>query len=491
VISISDRETFDRGLRVLAAWSIVLGIAAFAGMYSLGHRWLALAISGALLLGSIVVLRGDLPDRAGHHAWIPFAWVALLLSSSYKSGLANPLDPSSSAQSPDTWVQLLVYAGVFILVLHSRRLVLAHDRLHVRKGLLLAWPALAVASTMWSTDPLFTIVRALQLWVPIALAVLMAQIWLAEPRVAAELWRATFRLFVKAVSILVLLGFATMGSWETSRFTWPGAHPITAATYAALAMLVLLAYGRRSLQLRTGGYILRLLLLGAALYLGDTRQALGGLAVGVAVLLWFAGRRKPISRYLGLLYYGIGLLLILLVALPATLTYLERGGGSEGLMGLNGRVDLWKVSVGLLSDAGKWITGFGYATARVMLPLRVSWAGGAHSSWVEWLLGLGIPGAVLAAADIVFLFRYLPSRRSPASPATTLSLLAFLVVVSVVQETLAVPGLGFGMLVLLHVPVLAMLSSSRALDDELGFVSSGRVQQTLAVANRPRTPGGS
>jgi hypothetical protein len=447
----------------LALWAGILGMAAFGGILTLSHPLLALPLAGLLLAAAVVALRGDLPDRLGNHRWIPYAWIALFVSPSFDFTLANTLNPSSSA-SPENKIQLLLYLAVGLLIVHSRRQLVTHDPRGIRKGPLLAWPLLAVVSTLWSPVPLFTLVRSLQLLVPIGLAVLMARIWLASPETAVELWRKTLRLFVQAVTILALWGFAA-GGWQ-GRFTWPGVHPITAATFLSIAILILLANGPAFLKLRRSGYVVRLLFFATGIYLGETRGALAGIVVGLAALIWFAGRQKPLTRYLGLMYYGTALLLTLAVALPAILHYLERGGNVQTLTSLNGRVGLWEESIDLIGDAGKWLTGFGYGAARVILPLHVNWAGTAHSYWVELLVGLGIPGMLLAAADVLFLLRHLSSRGSLTPSAATLSLLMFLIIDSFVSEIFAFPGVGFGMLALLHVPVLARLSRPELPRDE-------------------------
>jgi hypothetical protein len=468
---------FDAASRLkdLTLWAGILGAAGFAAILALGHPLLALLLAGLVLATSVVALRGDLPDRLGNHRWIPYAWIALILSASFRFTFSDTLDPSTSATTENK-VQILVYLAVALLVLHSRRLLVEHDRRRIRKGPLLAWPMLAVASALWSLVPLFTLVRSLQLLVPVGLVVVMARIWIASPETAVELWRKTLRLFVQAVTILELWGFAA-GGWQ-DRYTWPGFHPITAATFLSIAILILLANGPSFLKLGRFGYVVRLLFFATGIYLGETRGALAGIAVGLAALIWFAGRQKPLTRYLGLMYYGIALLLLLVVALPAILHYLERGGNAQTLTTLNGRIGLWEVSIDLIGDAGKWITGFGYGAARVILPLQVNWAGTAHSYWVELFLGLGISGVLLAVADVLFLFRHLSSRVSLTPSAATLSLLMFLVVNSFVSEILAYPGVGFGMLALLHAPVLAQLSSRVGSTDALS-VAARRTPMSL------------
>lgn len=484
MVSTLGRERIPTALKGAALWAGILGAAAFAGIFALRNLSLALPLCALLLAASVVILRGDLPDRLGNHRWIPYAWVALFLSASFRFTFTNTLDPSTSGTTENK-VQLLVYLAVAILVLHSRRVVVGHDPRRIRKAPLVAWPLLAVASALWSPVPLFTLVRSLQLFVPIGLAVLMARIWVASPEVAVRLWTATFRLFVQAATILVLIGFATGYGGGGQRFSWPGADATLSAVYVAMALLALLAYGPSFLGFRRSGYIFRVLLFATAVYLSDTRGALAATLVSLAALIWFAGRRVPLTRYLGALYYGIALLLILAVALPAVLQYLERGGGVQGLTSLNGRVGLWKVSIDLVSQGGKWVTGFGYGAPRVILPLYVDWAGTAHSYWVELLVGLGIPGVLLAAADIVYLLRHLSSRGSITSSAAAVALLAFLMVNSVVSEVLAFPGIGFGMLALLHVPVLAARSGA-AHRDTTQVTPRLRAQPTRSIRFAPR-----
>jgi hypothetical protein len=133
----------------VSLWAGILGAAAFAGIFALRDLSLALPLCALLLAASIVALRGDLPDRFGNHGWIPYGWVALFLSASFRFTFTNTLVSNTSATTENK-VQLLVYLAVAMLVLHSRRVVVAHDPRHIRKGMLVAWPLLAVASTLWS-----------------------------------------------------------------------------------------------------------------------------------------------------------------------------------------------------------------------------------------------------------------------------------------------------------------------------------------------------
>jgi hypothetical protein len=436
----------------------LLALGAAAGIFSLRYGTLALVFSGLVLATSFVLLKDGSENILSNHRWIPYAWVALCLAPDFRFTFHSTLDNSVSSATPENFAQVAVYMLVAALVLHSRRLLVAQDPRHLRTGPVLAWPLIALLSTAWSLVPLFTFVRALQLLVPIGLALLMVRIWLRSPEAARAIWRDTLRLFVQAVTILILIGFVT-GFWREPRFTWPGAHPGVAATYIGVAFLILVAGGRAFLALRPSGYVLRLALFVTTLYLGDTRGVLAGMLVGLTLMLWFAARTKPLKSYLGMTYYAIAACLLLIAAKPEIMQYALRGGTVEGITSLNGRIPLWSLAIHLLGDANRWFVGFGYGAARVILPQYIDWAGTAHSAWVEVLLAIGVLGPLLLAADVLFVLRHALSRHSFVPHSMTVSILALLVVSSITGEGLVYPGIAFVLLALLHVPVLAERNS--------------------------------
>jgi hypothetical protein len=450
-----------RSRKAMAGVAFVVGtlvLGAGAGIAALKHTNLALILSAAALATSVLLLKDARENIFGGGGWIPYAWIALSLAPDHHFTVRSTLDNSVSSASPDNYVQLATYMLVAALVLHHRRLLLTGHPRSLRKGPFIAWPTIALVSTLWSLVPLFTFIRALQLFVPIALALLMVRIWLISPDVAADIWNRTLRLFVQTVTILVFVSFAT-GFWRDQRFTWPGAQPGTAASYISLALVILLAAGRSSLGFGASGYVSRVALFAATLYLGETRGVLAGVLVALAVLLWLSARRKPLTSYLGLTYYALTLGLVLIAARADVMAYILRGGTTEGVTSLDGRIPLWTDSIALVSDANKWFLGFGYGAARVLLPHLASWAGTAHSSWVEILLAIGILGPLLLAADVVFVGWSASRRDSLVPPSLTLSVLALLIVASTTGEGLVLPSLSFVVVALLHVPILTARNS--------------------------------
>jgi hypothetical protein len=186
----------------------------------------------------------------------------------------------------------------------------------------------------------------------------------------------------------------------------------------------------------------------------------GAVVLAMGMLFWWTARTKPLKSYLGISYYAIAIVLVLISASSQIMDYALRGGTSAGLASLDGRIPLWTKSFDLLSTTDRWFIGFGYGSPRVFLPTIASWAGTAHSSWMELLLGIGILGPILAAADILFVMWYAASRNALVPPSLTLSVLTLLLVTSVTGEGLALPSASFAILVLLHAPILAERNSA-------------------------------
>jgi hypothetical protein len=451
-----------RELKSLGLSVAILVVAALVGVYTLRDEGTGLVIATAALVASIVLVDGGRRDLFVKHGWIPYAWVALALVTDFRFTFRSTLDNSVSAATLENFIQVGVYGLVAALVVRTRRVLVTADPRPIRKGPLLAWPLLALISTIWSPIPLFTLVRSLQLLVPIGLATVMVRVWLSSPDLAASLWRDTLRFFVGAVTFLTLLGFATgfaTGSLIGTRFAWPGSHPGVVATYCATALLILVAAGRSYLGVRLSGFVFRLLLFASAIYLSQTRALIGALAAAMAVLIWGIGRTKPASRYIGSFYYVIAVALAVLAAREPILEYLARGATLRANLSLTGRIPLWEAAVSLIGDADRWLNGFGYGAARVILPLQAEWAGTAHSAWLELLLSIGVLGPLLLAASLVFLIRNLTRWRSMVDPHLSLSIIVLLLVTSVTGETFVFPGVGFVMLALLYAPVMAHRSS--------------------------------
>jgi hypothetical protein len=455
------RDSWQANGRVwtLLATLGALMIAAVAGIYGVDHP-IQTAVGVGLLVVAVILVARVHSARNSFAAWMPFAWVASLLVTDLNFINLRPLEVTAGTMSIQHVIELLTYGTVGAFVLRSRANILSLYPRSVPKGLLLAWPAFAVASSLWSVVPLYTLVRSLQLLVPVAFALLLTRIWLSDPEAGESVWAATLRFFVRVVTVLAVIGWLVPSEADVlagGRFTWPGTHPGTAATYLGCAFVILVAGGRSLTRFRAWSYWPRLLLFGATIYVSQTRSVIAAALLAVAVALWFRGRYWPLARYLGVWYYFIGLLVLVTVASQQFLGYLSRGESIQSITSLSGRIPLWEFALGQFGTVLDWLVGFGYGSARVLLIPTVPWAGSAHSTWMELLLGTGVVGLLLVVADIAVLTVQLTKghyANRVANPVA-ITLVAFFLVVSPVSEVFVLPGIGFGFLALVHAPALA------------------------------------
>ena len=443
-----------------ARWFGVLAVSGFAGVLVSTHPfWVSGLGLSVFVIGVLIVNPKKAKAAIGRYGWIPPAWVALAYFADHRLGGAfrSPLAAASGQLSFENGIQLLVYALVGLLVLRERGALLRKDRKAIRKGFLVAWPLVALISTLWSIIPRFTAVRALQLLIVISLGLLCVRIWWSSPETAQVLFRRTLRVFVQLVTLLAVSGFLLGEDWRV-RFEWFGANGITAATYAGTAFLILAIGGRVLTGFSTPLYLSQLFLFGITIYFARTRSIVIAVYVAILAVIWLWGRRNIMTRYAGLAYTAVATLFLLLITQEGLLQYLSRGESTASLTSLNGRVPVWTATFKELTAAGKWPLGFGYGSARIILPSEVEWgAGTAHNSWVEILIGIGILGVLLAAASIAILLYQLYQTKSVDS----MHRLAFGVVVLLLvasgaaSEALALPGLGFTFIVFFSSLVIA------------------------------------
>jgi O-antigen ligase len=173
--------------------------------------------------------------------------------------------------------------------------------------------------------------------------------------------------------------------------------------------------------------------------------------------LWVAGRKRPIVRLLavpGLLLSGI---IAWDLSRSQIVEYALRGGNQQGLETLNGRIPLWELAFDLIGEGGRWLIGFGYGSPRVLLLERVSWAGTAHNTWVELLMGVGLVGtavAVIACLGIAGRLWTMGLAHSSRNDVIPFAIVVYMLVLSFAAELLAIPGMGLSMLAFLLMPAV-------------------------------------
>ena len=486
-VSTQTRSTLVRSLLRAAPWGALLAFAGLVAFYSSRYPREGLALAAGVLVASILALRAQRADGASSLRWIPVAWVLLFLVAEHRFDVGrSPLEAATGNASFENILEIAVYALVAAMTLRSRRMLVRRSPSRIPKVPIVLFPLFAIASTLWSPIPLFTLIRSLQLFVVVSLALLTIRIWRFSAEMGQSIWTGTLRLLVQAVTVLSLIGFI-VHIWPDDRFAWPGLLPGAASIYVGVAFLILVVGGRSLAPRPKWAYWPRLCLFAAAIYLGQTRSVLAALTVAGLAAVWILGREKVHGRYFGILYFGVGVLLVFLVARTPVVDYLARGERSGVFSSLNGRVPLWELAIQEVSQAGKWLVGFGYGSPRILLYPKVSWAGTAHSSWIEVLMGVGIIGALLFAADLIYLTWRLVWV-SDASRSTRLAfvILVFLFVISGTSEILVLPSIGFGLLALIHCPALGPQRWPYGVGAHPPSNTTREARGQFAAPNRPR-----
>ena len=240
------------------------------------------------------------------------------------------------------------------------------------------------------------------------------------------------------------------------RFAWFQVHPIAAGTLAAIAALGLLSAAfwtsphRRSriLGVPLACYAIPLVLI---LVMTNSRGPLLAFVVGAGTLA-FLRVRWPVR--LTLMLVPAALVLLLVAAGPdvgawlfsfdrqdtAVTRLFFQGQTADGLLGLNGRLDLWTELRPAMTEQA--FLGYGYQASRVVLLDVASWAGYAHNALLQTLLDLGISGtfALVAVVAVAGSSAIRPGL-APWLRGTSTALMVFLVLNSIATESFAgAPG---------------------------------------------------
>ena len=426
---------------------------------------IAVAVLGGVLL--LFHRRGpawwqEARRRSEDGRWLPYAWLVFVFVSNQKftaRGLSGESAVSSAGYSVENLLELGWYAAIAMIMIV--RWPVGRPKSALFPAALLAWPIWAAVSSLWSLQPVYTAVRSLELMIAIAFAVFTARRLDALAADGTAFFSSFFRLFVNVATIAAVSAFVFPQPWltEGNRLTWYGVHPLVAAEILAVATLALLVGGRTFLRFGYVGWALRLGVVATALVRTQGRTSLVAFVLALLIVLYVAGRQRPLQRWLGIAYY-VGLIVGGIVLFSDQLVKAAlRGEGIDRLVSLDSRLPLWQYALEQLHAVPRLFFGFGLGTSRLLLADEIAFAGQAHNSVIEALLGAGLIGAVLL---IVLLFVIARRLRGSALPrplqrqvhAVLVGTYGLLLVLGIGSPELALPGFSWSLVCLILVAVL-------------------------------------
>jgi O-antigen ligase len=257
---------------------------------------------------------------------------------------------------------------------------------------------MALISTSWSAYPLWTLYKAVEYLVDLALlgAVVTAARQVENLKSLFDLTWVLSGLLLLTVWLGIVLQptLAIITDIGVLGYQIQGVFPaISSNGVGDLGGIVLLISGTR-LLFRThhrGFYWVTMLLGLATLLLAQSRSPLTGTLLGLLAVLLLAGRH----RLLALVAVGG----ILLIVSTGTGSFLEeaffRGQSRDQFYALSGRLGFWTRAWEVFRDNPLLGLG-GYAGGRfvVLGSLGVTDASSLHNAWLEILLGVGLLGFV-------------------------------------------------------------------------------------------------
>lgn len=357
--------------------------------------------------------------------------------------------------------QIMLEIGLYGAIGLGLLAIFAAGRLDRRRitgaeGIVAAYAAIAMLSTVWSLAPMLTLVRSTQLGVIALLAMITARVFTPSDglrRVFTAV--AAFVLVCSALAMVFPFAAGTFvdGEHEGLRFAWFAAHPIEVGTLAAIGALGLIStmLFREGVQLRPMfGTFLAAILLVAVLGSTAARGPILAFAIALSMLLLI---KVEIRIRAALLLVSTALFAALFVAGPDVQAWLDsasagndrltytffRGQSAQDVLELNGRIALWSELSPSIGD--RLFLGHGYLASRAVILDAADWAAAAHNALLQSVLDLGVIGTAGLLALIGAALVGAAGAQTQWRRATLASLVVFLVVNSVSTESFAgAPG---------------------------------------------------
>ena len=469
----------------------------------MGRKWTLIAILACIAVGSAGALDARafliVPAACGL-VWLcvlaynrpqhllPVA-VFLVLVAGTKFRNRDPTASLANVLDGQIILELAIF-GLIALILGMAILSpsLQTLRLKTTERLLIAFVVLAACSVLWSSAPMLTVVRTVQLAILLALGLIASRVMGAS---------GTLRAVGVALTVYVLVcaALATAFPWAQGlredaqgrvRFSWFAMHSISASTLTAVAILYVLCialFAPDGWKRRWVGVpiVLLFLPLGTIMVAANSRGPLFALVGTICALLAFR-YLHPVTT---LTLVATGALLVLVgtvygvtpESLLAQSTHSDSRVAEMVLRGqtvsefgtLTGRTELWVGIMPYYFD--RPLFGYGYQASRSVLLAVRPWAGHAHNALIQSLMDLGLVGAVLLWIPFArALFARPPARARARSvttwqSATVFAFAMFALLTSVSDVAFAGPPGYETLLVFCSIAVVERMARDEALED--------------------------
>lgn len=413
-----------------------------------------------------------LPTR---YRWLPAAWLIFTFITVQKF-TPQALSGESVSRTGSLKLENVIELSFYVLVaavLVIQWIPPVRPAGPGRLVLLFAWPVWALLSTVWSLIPAYTLVRSLQLFVPLLLAVFSARVLDRQADDGLALAQPFLRMFINLCTLLAVLAYlfpydaggATRAAAgltakpQATRLAWYGVQTLVASEILGTAALILAIVGPQLVRLSFAGWFVRLAVLASATVGTQGRGTYVGLLVAVPVAIWTRQKTRPASRALSIGFYCFLGTAVLLLYQHQVFDLATRGEGSERLATLDGRIPLWQLALSQVTSIKDIFLGSGLGASSVELYQQVDFAGHAHNALIDCLLSAGVIGVLLLLVWIGTLAvcltrRHLPRPLPSGLHAALAATLGLLIVLGVGSPELANPGYSYNVLCFLAVFLL-------------------------------------
>ena len=395
--------------------------------------------SGLVLLG----LKGPTRNHVILFAYLVLVGAAFLpILEGY-----NPLREGLTARRAYEFGLLVMATGVAAVYALSRGL----PRLDFPKSeiyILLAFALLGLASASWSPAPLLTLGKASQLLLIVLGVTSLVPLFRKNSRLLGDLPYLVGLSSLTLVGTFLLLNYSIWGiplasvvtSQGATRLVLGYAHPLMVGNLASLGVVSLMISNRR-----LGPRLILMMPLLWMVWLTSSRgPAVGLVAAGVVLTLFhLRSARRTRLQFVLAGVFSIWLLIAVRDFIPVDATAgLIKQLRLESVAGLSGRLDLWRFALEQVQE--RPLLGIGYETGRYVLLRYAAFAGVAHNSFIEVLIGTGFLGFTLLVVFSVELWRTIRWTRDPFLAG----LATYAYVYGLTNPIVFVPGIGMTLLTL-------------------------------------------